>query len=222
MIHRDLAPKVRLFLVVALHYFALLPVAMAAPANPLVSIVILGDSVTAGYGLSPEEAYPAVLETLLKDEGYAVRVINAGVSGDTSASALERMDWVLKSKPDLFLIALGANDMIRGLRVAELKKNLNALIDKAPKPPAGRTLLMGMKAFPNLGRAYRTQFDQVYPVIAKARGIALFPFLLDGVAGLPNLNLPDGIHPNPQGHQQIARNLKKFLVPYLKQTEKSK
>lgn len=176
-------------------------------------IVILGDSLTAGYGLDPEEAYPALLEDMLRKRGQDVEVINAGLSGDTSAGGLRRVDWILRRPLDAFVLALGANDALRGQPPEATKKNLRGIIDKVrAKQPQARILLAGMLAPPNMGQAYTEEFADLYPELAREKGVERIPFLLEGVAGREALNLPDGIHPNGRGHKVIARNLLPFFL----------
>lgn len=175
-------------------------------------IVILGDSLTAGYGLLPEEAYPAVLESLLRGRGQAVEVVNAGLSGDTTAGGLRRLDWVLGKEVDTLVVALGANDALRGLPVEAAKENLRKMIGKArARYPDIRILLAGMRAPPNMGEAYQESFDAMYPDLAEATEVELVPFLLEGVAAEESLNQADGMHPNAAGQRKIAR----LLLPYL-------
>lgn len=175
-------------------------------------IVFLGDSLTAGYGLDPQQAYPQLVENLLEEAGHDVEVVNAGVSGDTTAGGLRRIDWLLRQEMDILVIALGANDALRGQPVEATRENLEKMIDRARQAyPDLRILLAGMLAPPNMGVPYREAFREIYPQIAKARGVELMPFLLDGVAGQPSLNLPDGIHPNAKGHRVIARAVVEVL-----------
>ena len=177
-------------------------------------IVVLGDSLTAGLGVAPDEAYPALLEARLRREGFAYRVVNAGVSGDTTAGGLRRLDWVLRARPDLVLVALGANDGLRAQPVAALRDNLTAIVTRL-RAAGVRVLLAGMRLPPNYGAAYGGAFAQAFPAVARATSVALLPFLLDGVAGDPNLNQADGIHPNPAGHRIMAETVWRALRPYL-------
>ena len=176
-------------------------------------IVFLGDSLTAGYGLDPEDAYPSLLEEMLRERGRKVEVINAGLSGDTSAGGLRRVDWILRKPVDTFVLALGANDALRGQPPDATKKNLRGIIDKVrARQPQARILLAGMLAPPNMGEAYTEEFADLYPELAREKGVERIPFLLEGVAGREALNLPDGIHPNGRGHKVIARNLLPFFL----------
>lgn len=200
---------VRYGLALALVNAVILP--MAAPqALAETRILALGDSLTAGYGLGASEGLTAQLEKALKAKGLGARVLNAGVSGDTTAGGLARVDWALGDKPDVAIVALGANDMLRGFDPATTEQNLDRILTKlkAAKVPV---LLLGMRAAPNLGREYAERFDAIYPTLAKRHGVLLYPFFLDGVAAQPKLNLPDGIHPNAQGIAAIVER----LTPYV-------
>jgi acyl-CoA thioesterase-1 len=168
--------------------------------------VLLGDSLTAGYGLAPDEAYPAVLQRRMRKAGLTVDVVNAGVSGDTSAGGLRRLDWALEGPVRVLVVALGGNDALRGLTVDDLKRNLAAIIERAQARKL-TVILAGMEAPPNLGGAYTSAFRQVYQDLAATYRVALLPFLLDGVAGVADLNQDDGIHPNAAGARRVADNL---------------
>ena len=188
---------------------------VASPASAADHVIAaLGDSLTAGLGVSPEEAYPAVLEARLRREGFEYRVINAGVSGDTSAGGLRRIDWVLKLRPDVVIVALGANDGLRGQAPDILRDNLTRIIERA-RAAGVRVLLAGMRVPPNYGDDYARAFAGVYPAVARATGVPLAPFLLDGVAGDARLNQPDGIHPTVEGQRVIAERLWPYLKPLL-------
>ena len=182
----------------------------AARAASRTTIVFLGDSLTAGYGLSASEAYPSLLEARLRSAGLAVDVVNAGVSGDTSAGGVRRLDWALEGDVKVLVVALGGNDALRGLSTEELRRNLGAIIERARQRNV-TVILAGMEAPPNLGRAYTSAFRQVYRDLAAAHRIALIPFLLDGVAGKPALNQADFIHPNAAGAAKVAD----LLWPYV-------
>jgi acyl-CoA thioesterase-1 len=188
-------------------------VASAAPGADHV-IVALGDSLTAGLGVGADEAYPALLEARLRREGFDYRVVNAGVSGDTSAGGLRRLDWALKLKPEVLIVALGANDGLRGQRPDALRANLMQIVERA-RGVGARVLLAGMRVPPNYGDDYARAFAAVYPSVARATGVPLAPFLLDGVAGDPRLNQPDGIHPTAEGQRVIAERLWPHLRPLL-------
>ena len=176
-------------------------------------IVALGDSLTAGWGVAPDEAYPAVLEARLRQEGFPYQVINAGVSGDTTAGGRRRVVWVLRSRPDIVILALGANDGLRGQSVAEMQTNLLAIIDRLREAGA-KVLLAGMRLPPNYGD-YAREFAAAFPVAGR-RASAYAPFLLEGVAADPRLNQADGIHPNAAGHRMIAERLWPYLRPLLR------
>lgn len=177
-------------------------------------IVALGDSLTAGLGVAADEAYPALLEARLKREGFDYRVVNAGVSGDTSAGGLRRLDWALRLKPEIVIVALGANDGLRGQPPAALRDNLTRIVERA-RAAGSRVLLAGMRVPPNYGDDYSRAFAAVYPTVARATGVPLAPFLLDGVAGDPRLNQPDGIHPTAEGQRVIAERIWPYLKPLL-------
>ena len=169
-------------------------------------IVALGDSLTAGFGVSPDEAYPALLEARLGREGYDYRVVNAGVSGDTSAGGLRRMDWVLRRSPEIVIVALGANDGLRGLPTVAMRDNLRAIVQRARS--AGATVLLaGMRLPPNYGADYAQEFEKVFHDLARETKAPLIPFLLEGVAGEVRLNLADGIHPNAEGQRRVAQHV---------------
>ena len=175
-------------------------------------IVFLGDSLTAGYGLDPAFAYPALVERLAEQRGLAVTAVNAGVSGDTTAGGLRRVDWILRQPAQTLFVALGGNDALRGLPPEETRANLLAIIARAREVVPGlRIVLAGMLAPPNMGEPYRAAFAAVYPAVAEQAGVELMPFLLDEVAGRPALNLPDAIHPNADGQEVIARKVWEVL-----------
>jgi acyl-CoA thioesterase-1 len=179
-------------------------------------ILFYGDSLTAGYGLSTEEAFPALVGQKLNEKGKACKVINAGLSGETSAGGLSRLDWVLRQPIDIFVLELGPNDGLRGLPLGQTRKNLQAIIDKVKaKYPKTKIVIAGMLVPPNMGADYTTQFKKIFPDLAKKNNAALIPFLLQGVAGDEKLNLGDGIHPNPEGHKIVAQNVFKVIEPLL-------
>lgn len=186
--------------------------APAARADEGPLVIFLGDSLTAGLGLPEDQAYPAVLDRRLDAEGTPVRVLNAGVSGDTTAGGLARLDWLLKQKPDVLAVCLGANDGLRGLELAETEKNLREIVRRA-KAAGARVLLLGMRIPPNYGPDYTRQFQEMYPQIAKDFDVPLVPFLLEGVGGVADLNQGDGIHPTAKGHEMVAAT----VAPYLKE-----
>jgi acyl-CoA thioesterase-1 len=171
----------------------------AAPAKAHVPVILdFGDSLTAGYGLAPEQAFPVRLEAALRRQGIEVRVVNGGVSGDTTAGGLARLDWALASKPDLVILALGENDALRGIDPATVRDNLDKMIQKIELSGA-KVLLLGMLAPPNWGEEYRNAFDRIFPELARVHAVPLYPFFLEGVAMKQELNQPDGLHPNEHG-----------------------
>jgi acyl-CoA thioesterase I len=174
------------------------------------TLVIVGDSLTEGYGIQKEAAYPSLLEKKLRDAGLAWKVVNSGVSGATSASAPSRVDWALKSKPDALLLALGANDGLRGLKTDAMEANLRKAIRSA-KQAEVKVFLVGMRMPPNYGRDYARRFAAVFPKVAKEEKVDLLPFLLEKVGGEKKYNLADGIHPNEAGHKVMAETVFRFL-----------
>ena len=183
-----------------------------AEAAAHVRILALGDSLTAGLGLPESETMPSQLSDALTKMGRPATVINGGVSGDTSADGLARIDWALADKPQIMILALGANDMLRGLDPGATKANLEGIIDKA-EAAGVETVLAGMLAPPNLGKDYKTAFDAIYPGLAKAHNLIFMPFLLQDVAQNSDLNQADGLHPNGKGVAVMVRN----LLPYVTQ-----
>jgi acyl-CoA thioesterase-1 len=190
----------------------------AAAADDETVIVALGDSLTAGYGVVANDSFTVRLEAALRDAGMNARVVNAGVSGDTTAGGLARLDWVLADAPDLVIVELGSNDALRGLDPAAMEANLDAILTSlaAKDIPA---VLAGMLAPPNLGRAYGEAFQAVYPRLAKRHGVVFYPFFLDGVAAQPALNQPDGIHPNPAGVRVIVERFTPYVLRALADVE---
>jgi len=185
----------------------------ATPAERPV-ILFLGTSLTAGYGLPEDEAYPALIQARIDAFGLPLRVVNAGVSGDTSAGGLRRLDWLLRLPVAVLVVELGANDMLRGQPVEALEANLAAILERTRAAhPDARLVVAGMRAAPNLGRDYAEAFDAVYPRLAEREGAALLPFLLEDVAARPALNQPDGIHPTADGHALIADRMWQVLEP---------
>ena len=171
-----------------------------------IRILVLGDSLTAGYGLGKHEAFPARLEAAIKAKGYAALVINAGVSGDTTAGGLTRLAWALMDKPQIVIVELGANDGLRGLNPSDTKTNLENIVKKLQEQNIA-VLLTGMIAPPNLGKEYGQEFNQIYSDLAKIHHVVLYEFFLEGVANQPHLNQKDGIHPNPAGVDEIVRRI---------------
>lgn len=172
------------------------------------TILFYGDSLTAGYGLSKEQAFPAIIDRKLNSNSDQYKIINAGLSGETTAGGLNRLDWILKEPVDIFILELGANDGLRGLPLSQTESNLQQIIDKVKeKNPNVEVIIAGMMVPPNLGEDYTENFRSIFPRIAKKNNAALIPFLLQGVAGNENLNLADGIHPNVEGHKIVANNV---------------
>lgn len=182
--------------------------------DPRLRMVILGDSLTAGLGLAPEEAYPARLQARIDAAGWPVRVAAMGVSGDTTAGGRRRLDWSLHGDVRILLVALGGNDALRGLPVEQMRENLAAIIDHALDRDI-RVVLAGMEAPPNFGAAYTSEFREAYRKLADSRDVTFVPFLLEGVAGVPALNQADAIHPNAAGAVKIADHLWPSLAPLL-------
>jgi acyl-CoA thioesterase-1 len=183
-------------------------------ASTVPRIVFLGDSLTAGLGLPAEQAVPALIEKRLQDEGYDYIVVNAGVSGDTSAGGLNRLDWSLEGDVKVLVIELGANDGLRGLPVANMKRNLAEIIGRTQSRGI-RVVLTGMEAPPNFGVVYTSEFRDAYRQLAREHDVIFVPFYLEGVAGIPALNQPDGIHPNAEGARVVERTLWRALEPLL-------
>jgi acyl-CoA thioesterase-1 len=196
---------------VNLSLLALLLLSPAARAAP-VSILAFGDSLTAGFGLAEADGFTAKLQAALAGKGIDARVINGGVSGDTSAGGLARLDWSLADKPDLVILELGANDALRGLDPAATRANLDAMLQRL-RAAGVPVLLVGMRAPPNLGRDFVAAFDRIYPELAAKYGVPLYPFFLDGVAVDARLTQPDGLHPNAAGVEVIVERLLPTLLP---------
>ena len=180
------------------------------------TILFFGNSLTAGWGLEPEEGFTGIIQHRIDSLGLDYQVINGGLSGETTASGLNRLDWFLEDEPYIFVLELGGNDGLRGIPVAETKNNLQQIIQKVQeKYPQTEILLAGMQIPPNMGKAYSEDFRSIFPELAKDKNITLIPFLLEGVAGEPGLNLPDGIHPTKEGHQIVAETVWEYLEPLL-------
>ncbi len=191
----------------------------AAPSGPTGSsrtIVFLGTSITAGLGLDPEQAYPALIQQKLDSAGFHYQVINAGVSGETSAGALNRIGWILRQKPAVLVIETGANDGLRGQPPQAVEGNIQAIIDSTrAQSPETKIILAGMQALPNLGSDYVRRFVTIYPELAERNGVPLVPFILEGVAGVDSLNQADGIHPTMAGQRIVAENVWRVLTGVL-------
>lgn len=177
-------------------------------------VVFLGDSLTAGYGLAEEQAFPALVAAALRAEGRAVRVVNAGVSGDTTAGGLRRVDWLVRQRPDVLVVCLGGNDGLRGLALEDSERNLRETVARA-RAAGARVLLAGMLIPPNYGPDYTEAFAAMYPRVAEEAGVVLLPFLLEGVGGDPALNQADGIHPTAEGQAIVAETVLPYVVALL-------
>ena len=192
------------------------PVARGPRREPVV--VFLGDSLTAGLGLSSEEAWPTLLTEQLEKAGTPIHAVNAGVSGDTSAGGLRRLAWLLRQRPDVVVVELGANDGLRGQPLAGVEANLREIVAKS-RAAGARVLLLGLRVPPSLGGDYARQFAELYPRLARDLDVPLVPFLLEGVAGNPDLNQPDGIHPNAEGEKRVAAVVRPHLERLLSETQ---
>jgi acyl-CoA thioesterase-1 len=181
------------------------------------AIVFFGDSLTAGYGVDPAQAYPALLGERIREAGLDFDVINAGLSGETTAAGARRVDWILRRPVAVFVLALGGNDGLRGVPPEETEANLRRIVAAVrAKQPDARIVLTGMQSPPNMGPEFTEAFREVFPRVAADLGLPLVPFLLEGVGGVPEMNLPDGIHPNPEGHVLIAEEVWRVLEPVLR------
>lgn len=187
------------------------------PLDPAPKVILFyGDSLTAGYGLSPEEAFPALVEKRLNKAEKVATVVNAGLSGETSAGGVTRLNWVIRQPIDIFVLELGANDGLRGLPLDQTKKNLQQIIDRVKaKYPDVKIVIAGMMVPPNMGPEYTANFRKIFPELAQKNNATLIPFLLQDVAGNEKLNLGDGIHPNPEGHRIVAENVARIIAPLL-------
>ena len=178
----------------------------------LKTILFFGNSLTAGYGLDPSESFPSLIQNKIDSLHLPYKVINAGVSGETTSGGMGRIDWILRQPIDVFVLELGGNDGLRGIPLTVTKKNLQAIINKVKqKYPAVKIVLAGMEIPPNMGQDYTTEFRKIYPALAKENGVSLIPFLLKGVGGDPELNQEDGIHPNKEGEEIVAENVWEVL-----------
>ncbi|HEX7863275.1 MAG TPA: arylesterase [Verrucomicrobiae bacterium] len=187
------------------------------------SILVLGDSIAAGYGLDPEEAFPALLQEKIDQHGLKYKVINGGVSGDTTAGGLRRIGWLLRNPVDVLLLELGGNDGLRGIDPTETEKNLQGIVEKVrQKNPNVQILIAGMQMPENMGKDYTARYREVFPRVAKQNNATLIPFLLEGVGGKAELNQADRIHPTAEGHRIIAATIWKVLQPVLAGTGRSR
>ncbi|WP_339870230.1 arylesterase [uncultured Algoriphagus sp.] len=176
-------------------------------------ILFFGNSLTAAYGIDPEDGFAGLTQQRIDSLDLNYRVINGGLSGETTAGGLSRLDWFLEDKPDIFVLELGGNDGLRGIKLTETKSNLLKIIDKVrSKFPDTKIILAGMQIPPNMGQEYATEFTEMYPAVAEEKDVTLIPFLLENVGGIPELNLPDGIHPTEEGHKIVFET----IWPYVK------
>jgi acyl-CoA thioesterase I len=178
-------------------------------------ILAFGDSLTAGFGVDPNDSYPARLQRLLVEKGYHYKVVNAGVSGDTTAGGAARIDWVLQHEPEIVIIELGANDGLRGLPISEMRKNLGRIIETCRKNGV-KVLLAGMEITPNLGAEYSKDFRESFALLAEQYKVSLIPFFLENVAARPELTRPDGVHPIADGYAIVTQTVFQYLEPMLK------
>ena len=188
----------------------------SSPARrPIPTVVFLGDSLTAGLGLGEEQAFPALVGSALAERGVPIRVVNAGISGDTTAGGLARLDWLLSQRPAVIFVALGANDGLRGQPLASIEATLGEIVQRA-RAAGARVVLAGMKMPPNYGPEYTRGFEQLYARLARELELDFVPFLLDGVAAVPELNQPDGIHPTAEGQRRMAQLVANALEPIVR------
>lgn len=194
----------------------LMVLAVDADATDRKTILFLGNSLTAGYGLDRDQAFPALIQEKIDFLGWDFEAVNAGQSGDTTAGGLRRLDWLLSRKVHVLVLELGANDGLRGVPLKVTRQNLQAIIDRTKERyPDVNVVLAGMRLPPNLGEEYISRFRAIFPELAKKNGALLIPFLLEGVGGVEELNLPDGIHPDADGHKIVAENVWKVMNPIL-------
>jgi acyl-CoA thioesterase-1 len=187
-----------------------------SPGPVVKTIVFFGNSLTAGYGLEPSQAFPALLQQKIDSQKLAYKVINAGVSGETSSGGNSRVDWILEQPVDIFVLELGANDGLRGLPLSETRSNLQSIIDKVKsRYPRAEIVIAGMQMPPNLGQQYTAEFRSIFPDLAKKNNCRLIPFILEGVGGEAKFNQEDGIHPTAEGHKIVAENVWRELQPLL-------
>ena len=199
-----------------LNLFLSMPLLLFSANEMQRTVLFLGDSLTAGYGIDKNEAYPTLIQKKCKENNLSTRIINAGVSGSTTAGGLRRLNWYFRAHIDILVIALGGNDGLRGTDPKESFKNLQEIIDKArAKFPDIIIVLAGMMIPPNMGEEYSREFREIFPLLAAKSELYLIPFLLEGVGGIHELNLPDGIHPNEKGHQIIAENVWQIIQPLI-------
>jgi acyl-CoA thioesterase-1 len=196
--------------------FLLLWLAATMVAAETKTVIFFGDSLTAGYGVDPDEAYPALIQKKVDADRLPWRVVNAGLSGETSSGGLRRLDWILKQRVDIFVIELGGNDGLRGIPPATTRANLEAMVKRIrERQPDVKVIIAGMQMPTNMGPEHTREFAAIFPELARKTETVLIPFLLEGVGGVPSLNLPDGIHPTPQGHAIVADTVWTVLRPLL-------
>lgn len=202
--------------IISVATIALFFLASAFQQKPKKHIVFFGDSLTAGYGVPPGQSFPSLIKQRIDSLHLPYEVTNAGVSGETSSGGRDRIDWVLRQPVDIFILELGANDGLRGIPVTGTTANLQAIIDAVKtRYPAARIVLAGMQMPPSMGATYTTAFRNIFPALAAKNHTALIPFLLQNVGGIPSLNQPDGIHPNPAGHRLVSNTVWRTLKPLL-------
>ncbi|MFL5403599.1 MAG: arylesterase [Gemmatimonadales bacterium] len=190
----------------------------SAEKSGLPTVLFLGTSLTAGLGIDPDQAYPALIQQKIDSAALRYRVVNAGVSGETSAGALRRTDWLFRQPVSVLVVETGANDGLRGLPADTLRANIQGIFDRAKRlQPRPKLVLLGMRVPPNYGKAYSQRFQAVYQELARANAAALVPFLLEGVGGIPSLNQPDGIHPTAAGQRKLAETVWRVLEPVLRE-----
>lgn len=193
-----------------------------ADATSRPRVLFLGDSLSAGYGLREDQAFPALIQEKIDEMGWPFEVVNAGVSGDTTAGGLSRIEWLLKRPPAVLVLELGGNDGLRGIAPEVTESNLQSIVDKVlDANPGARIVIAGMLIPPNLGPDYFRAFQSIFPRLAQRNEAVLIPFLLEGVAGKPELNLPDGIHPTAEGHRIVAEHTWSFIKPVLEDLDRS-
>ena len=189
----------------------------AAGEKAPMTVLFYGNSLTAGFGVDPDESFPQLVQNKIDGLGWPFKVINGGVGGETTAGGLSRIDWVLQNRPDVFILELGGNDGLRGVDPGVTRRNLRAIIRRVrERYPATKIILAGMQAPPNMGQRFVTEFREIYPELAQSERVSLIPFILEGVGGIPELNQPDGIHPTAEGHAIMAELVWKALEPVLK------
>jgi acyl-CoA thioesterase-1 len=194
----------------------------ATPTSERPAVMFLGTSLTAGLGIDPDQAYPALIQKKIDSAGLNYRVVNAGVSGETSAGALRRVDWLFREPVAVLVVETGANDGLRGLSPDSLRGNIQAILDRAKQlQPPPKLVLVGMRVPPNYGRTYSQRFQAIYPELARANDAVLVPFLLEGVGGIPDLNQPDGVHPTAEGQRRLGETVWRVLEPVLRVAEKT-